>query len=53
MKWIQVECETLLLAETPETRQHFFLFFPYFLFLALIGSPAAPDGKASEGAPFS
>jgi hypothetical protein len=31
-KWMEFECETPLLAEMPETRQHFFLFFPYFLF---------------------
>jgi hypothetical protein len=29
-------CETSLLAETPETRQHFFLFFPDFLFLPVV-----------------
>jgi hypothetical protein len=33
-----IECETSLLAETPETRQHFFLFFPDFLFLPVITS---------------
>src|SRR5256885_6116708 len=26
LKWMGFECETLLLAEMPETRQHFFLF---------------------------
>jgi hypothetical protein len=29
---MEFECETPLLAEAPETRQHFFLFFPIFLF---------------------
>jgi hypothetical protein len=37
----------------PETRQHFFLFFPDFLFLPVVSSPAALHAKASEGAPFS
>src|SRR5438552_8324098 len=26
LKWMGFECEALLLAEVPETRQHFFLF---------------------------
>jgi hypothetical protein len=50
---MEFECETPLLAETPETRQHFFLFFPDFLFLPVVSSPAALRAKASEGAPFS
>jgi hypothetical protein len=53
MKWMDFGCETPLLAETPETRQHFFLFFPDFLFLPVVGSPAALRANASEGAPFS
>jgi hypothetical protein len=52
MKWMKLECETPLLAETPETRQHFFLFFPDFLFLPVFGSPAALRATAGEGAPF-
>jgi hypothetical protein len=35
MKWMEFECETPLLAEAPETRQHFFL-FPDFLFLPVV-----------------
>jgi hypothetical protein len=31
--------ETWLLAEMPEARQHFFLFFPDFLFFTLLLSP--------------
>src|SRR5215475_11698457 len=31
-----VECETPLLADLPETRQHFFLFFPGFLYLPVV-----------------
>jgi hypothetical protein len=46
-------CETWLLAEMPDARQHFFLFFPYFLFLSLFGSPATLDAKQNEGALFS
>jgi len=53
MKWIEFGCDTLLLAETPETRQHFFLFFPDFLFLSLFGSPVPLDAKQNEGALFS
>jgi hypothetical protein len=52
MKWMEFECETPLLAEAPETRQHFFL-FPDFLFLPVVNSPAALRANASEGAPFS
>jgi len=33
MKWMEFGCGTPLLAEVAETRQHFFLFFPDFLFL--------------------
>ena len=47
MKWMEfgsalakglrrTSCETPLLAEMPETRQHFFLFFPDFLFLPVV-----------------
>jgi hypothetical protein len=32
----QLVCETSLLAEIPETRQDFFLFFPDFLFLPVV-----------------
>jgi hypothetical protein len=39
-------------SEMPETRQHFFLFFPDFLFLPVVSSPAALRAKANEGAPF-
>jgi hypothetical protein len=53
MMWTEFECETPLLAETPETRQHFFLFFPDFLFLPGVSSPAALPAKAGEGASFS
>jgi hypothetical protein len=41
MKWMEFECETPLLAEMPETRQHFFLFFPDFLFFTR-GYPRLP-----------
>jgi len=47
-----VECETPLLAEVPETRQHFFLVFPDFLCLPVVNSPAALLAEAGEGAPF-
>jgi hypothetical protein len=40
-------------SETPDTRQHFFLFFPDFLFLPVFGSPAALPAKADESASFS
>jgi hypothetical protein len=53
MKWMEFECETPLLAEMPETRQHFFLFLPDFLFLTELVRPAALNAKAGEGAPFS
>jgi hypothetical protein len=33
MKWMELGCETSLLAETPETCQYFLIFFPIFLFL--------------------
>jgi hypothetical protein len=36
----------------PETRQHFFLFFPDFLFLSLFGSPATLDAKAKRRRTF-
>jgi hypothetical protein len=49
---MEFECETPLLAETPETRQHFLCFFPIFI-LPVVSSPAALHAKASEGAPFS
>jgi hypothetical protein len=52
-KWMEFECETPLLAEMPETRQHFFLFFPDFLFLPVFASPAALSTKAGEVASFS
>ena len=32
MKWMEFGCETSLLAEMPETRQHFFLFSRFFIF---------------------
>jgi hypothetical protein len=50
---MKFECETPLLAEMLETRQHFFLLFPDFLFLPVVSSPAALGAKAGEGAPFS
>jgi hypothetical protein len=53
LKWMGFECETPLLAETPETRQHFFLFSPDFYFYPYLSSPAAVPAKASEGTPFS
>ena len=37
---------------TPDTRQHFFLFFPIFLFLPVVSSPAALPAKAGESASF-
>jgi hypothetical protein len=49
---MEFECETPLLAEMPETRQHFF-YFPDFLFLPVVSSPAALRANAGEGAPFS
>jgi hypothetical protein len=49
---VEFECETSLLAEMPETRQHFFL-FPDFLFLPVVSSPAALPAMADESAPFS
>jgi hypothetical protein len=37
MKWMEFECATPLLAEMPETRQHFFLFFSrFFIFTRLV-----------------
>jgi hypothetical protein len=36
-----------------ETRQHFFLFFPDFLFLPVVVCPAALPAKAGEDASFS
>jgi len=30
MKWMEFECETSLLTEMPEARQHFFYFFHDF-----------------------
>jgi hypothetical protein len=53
MKWMEFGCETSLLAEMPETRQHFFLFFPDFLFLPVVVRPSSQPAKASEGASFS
>ncbi len=53
MKWMEFGCETSLLAEMPQTRQRFFLFFPAFLFLPVIPSPAALRAKTGEGASFS
>jgi hypothetical protein len=44
--------EAPFLAEMPETRQHFFLFFPDFLFLPVVSSPAALRAKVGEDAPF-
>jgi hypothetical protein len=35
MQWMEFGCETMLLAEMPETRQHFFLFLPDFLSFTL------------------
>jgi hypothetical protein len=45
--------ETPLLAEMPETRQYFFLFFPDVLFLPVVSSPAVIPADAGEGASFS
>jgi len=53
LKWMEFGCETSLLAEVPETRQHFFLFFPIFYVYPYLSSPAALGAKAGEGAPFS
>jgi hypothetical protein len=53
LKWMEFGCETPLLAETPEARQHFFLFFPDFLFLPVFASPTALSAKAGEVASFS
>jgi hypothetical protein len=50
---MEFECETPLLAETPEMRQHFFLFFPDFFILPVVSSPAALRANAGEVAPFS
>ena len=36
--WMEFECETLLVAKTPETRQHFFFF-------RVIGSPGLLDAR--------
>jgi hypothetical protein len=45
--------ETWLLAEMPEARQHFFLFFPDFLFFTRLLSPGCrASAKAGEGASF-
>jgi hypothetical protein len=48
MKWMEFGCETSLLAEMPETRQHFFLFFPIFYFYPWFISPAALHAKPLE-----
>jgi len=50
---MEFECETPLLAETPETRQHFFLFFPDFYFYPLLVRLPHHVLKPGEGAPFS
>jgi hypothetical protein len=48
-----ISSETLLLAEVLETRQHFFLFLPDFLFLPAVNSPCRTMWDGSEGASFS
>jgi hypothetical protein len=53
LKWMEFECGTPLLAEMPETRQHFFLFLPDFFILPVVSSSAARRVKAGEDAPFS
>jgi hypothetical protein len=54
MKWMEtLKCEAPLVAEMPETRQHFFLFFPDVLFLTRGYSPCSLSTKAGEGASFS
>jgi hypothetical protein len=53
MKWMEFGCETLLLAEMPEMRQHFFLFFPDLLFFTRGFNPTtALAAKAGGGARF-
>jgi hypothetical protein len=42
---VEFGCETPLLAEMAETRQHFFLFFPYSLFLPVVEPLVLSDAQ--------
>jgi hypothetical protein len=42
---VEFGCETPLLAEMPETRQHFFLFFPDALFLPVVEPLVLSDAQ--------
>jgi hypothetical protein len=48
MQWMEFGCETMLLAEMPEARQHFFLFFPIFYLLPCVPPLAALPAMAGE-----
>jgi hypothetical protein len=50
---MEFERETPLLAEAPETRRRFFLFFPIFYILPVVNSPASLPAKTGEGGRFS
>jgi len=52
MKWMELECGTWLLAER-QKRVNTFFYFPNFLFVPVVNSPAALPAKAGESAPFS
>jgi hypothetical protein len=49
---MEFECGTWLLAER-QTPVNIFFYFPDFLFLPVVGSPAALPTTAGEGALFS
>jgi hypothetical protein len=49
---VEFECGTPLLAKR-QKRVNIFFYFPDFLFLPVVSSPAALPAKAGESAPFS